>query len=185
MLNQLLINFFDLDYNIIRNKKTNKICECVCNYIYCEFKCLSEDKMKRHFNQIHINKDLIKCEECDQFFWTQNQLKVHVKECHNEVFDERTQKFKCNYNGCELKFKHFCKLLTHKNRHFGEKSFKCSDEYPGCKWSFFTSQELKKHQIWSHDKQKPLVCDWNGCGQEFVLRKLLGNFEFSFLVEKI
>jgi hypothetical protein len=39
--------------------------------------------------------------------------------------------------------------------------------------------------MWSYDKQKLLVCDWDGCGQVFVLRKLLGNFEFSFFVDKI
>jgi uncharacterized Zn-finger protein len=96
------------------------------------------------------------------------------------VFDESSQMFKCNYNECNLQFNRFSKLLIHRNRHYGQKSFKCSADYPDCKWSFFTIGELKNHQLWSHSSEKPFKCDWKGCEQQFKLRNHLGIYQIFF-----
>ncbi len=142
----------------------------VCFHFTFEFD--SEKHKLIHTGDIEGNHE---CFVCYELFVTQKQLSDHIKGTHNEAFDKNSRKFKCNYNECGVQFNHFSQLLFHRNRHFGEKSFKCSNEYPDCKWSFFTRGELKNHQMWSHDKQKPLVCDWEGCGQKFILKKLLGN----------
>ncbi|CAG2184016.1 unnamed protein product [Oppiella nova] len=85
--------------------------------------------------------------------------------------------FKCNQ--CTLEFDKYSKLLIHRNRHFGEKKFKCWDQFPDCKWSFFTIGELRNHQLWSHSKEQNFVCDWSDCGKKFKLRNLLGIHSYT------
>jgi uncharacterized Zn-finger protein len=114
------------------------------------------------------------CEECDQQFLTNKLMLNHIKETH-DLFDESTQMFKCNYNGCKLQFDRYSKLTAHRKRHFGEKTFKCSDQYPDCKSIFFTKGELNNHRMYSHNVEKSFVCDYEGCGEQFMKRKDFGS----------
>ncbi len=109
----------------------------------------------------------------------------HIKRTHEELYDKCSEKFKCTYIGCQLQFPKYSQLKVHRRRHFGEKTYKCSDEYPDCKWTFFTNGELKNHQNSAHKEEKKFVCDWDGCGERFKTPRYLStSFNFYLILSK-
>jgi hypothetical protein len=147
---------------------------------------ITQNVLEKHKleHTLGINNGSNDCFKCDQKFSRQKLLQKHVKETHNEVFDKSSQTFKCTFNKCEAKFEQFCRLLSHRRRHFEKKTFKCSDKYPSCEWTFFTAGELTNHQLWTHNSDKPFKCDWDGCEQRFKLRNLLSIYIYfvSFFI---
>ncbi len=161
-------------YRKAKQKQSFKVSHYFCNYSKCDFKCISKLKIERHVEKVHFNKSLMKCERCEHQFWTHKQLSNHIKDSHKELFDRTTQLFRCDYNECKVQFDRYSKLLVHRIRHFGQKTFKCSDDYPSCEWTFFTILELKNHQMFIHKNEKPFICDSKGCERRFNQQKLLG-----------
>ncbi|CAG2111150.1 unnamed protein product, partial [Medioppia subpectinata] len=154
---------FNCHYSPIKHTKTNNILRYICNYRYCEFKAVALDRIVDHIQRLHYDKSPMKCEECDDMFWTQKELINHIKPNHSSIYDQTSRAFKCNQ--CSLTFDKYCKLTTHRLRHSGDKKFKCSDQFPDCQWSFYTIGELKNHQLWAHSPDLNFVCDWADCGK--------------------
>ncbi|CAG2176956.1 unnamed protein product, partial [Oppiella nova] len=130
----------------------------------------SRNKPGRQVKTRDLDENRTKCEECLRVFASSHQLSKHIRRTHRELFDRKTKKFICSDSGCGLQFKKFSQLVIHKNRHSGDKQFKCADTYEGCEWSFFTAGELRNHQIACHLPQQLFRCDWIGCNESFKIK---------------
>jgi hypothetical protein len=179
------------DYRRAKLKNSFNVWHYFCNFIKCDFKCISKQKIENHVKGTHLNKKLLNCIKFYQEFWTYISQSKHIRENHKELFDEKTQTFKCDFSECKLnlRFNKYSTLLLHRIRHFSDKTFKCSDEYPFCESIFFTNAELRNHKLYCHKTNRPYVCDREDCGQKFMRKKQLGidsfRYFFSFLANFI
>ena len=96
----------------------------------------------------HINHKVdksLKCDNCNSFFRSQQNLKQHIESVH-----EGKKPFKCNI--CDSCFTRNGSLKTHNSAvHGGKKPFQCKT----CGSTFTQKTSLKRHIISVHEGKKP------------------------------
>ncbi|CAG2109050.1 unnamed protein product [Medioppia subpectinata] len=98
-----------------------------------------------------------------KYKWDKKYLRNHIQ-THN------TNKFVCDYTGCEKSFKSSAGLDDHRRRHAIEPTYKCTTD--GCDKKFVNKFQRRKHEVAVHSR-KPFVkptrrCDWPGCDYEGI-----------------
>ena len=131
----------------------------------CEYKSNYKANLKKHIRHIHEQKKErdIKCLECDKMFYTEENMRRHLK-LHS---DEKP--FKCEEKDCEKAFKTPNGLKFHMLSHTSEKPFNCTL----CSKEFKTERCLISHNREVHDgAAKSHKCYYDGC--EFAFYKKSG-----------
>ena len=130
----------------------------------CDYKSNYKANLKKHIRHIHEQKKErdIKCLECDKMFYTDENMRRHLK-LHSE-----DRPFKCEEKNCEKAFKTLNGLKFHILSHTGE-SLTCSL----CSKEFRTERCLLQHNKEVHDgAPKSFKCHFEGC--EFAFYKRSG-----------
>lgn len=130
-----------------------------CTKEGCNSKFISRPKLNYHVKKVHGDREF-HCPhaDCNYAGKEQKALDVHIHHTHNENADT----FKCDFEGCESKFKSKSILTRHKLTHTDEKTVDCTEE--GCDSKFKTAAELKSHLARVHNQgEKNINCDVENC----------------------
>ena len=131
----------------------------------CDYKSNYKANLKKHIRHIHEQKKTreIKCLECEKMFYTDENMRRHLKLHSGE------KPFKCEEKDCDKAFKTPNGLKFHMIAHSGEKPFTCSV----CSKEFKTERCLTIHNREVHDgAPKSFKCSYDGC--EFAFYKKSG-----------
>ncbi|XP_052780085.1 titin homolog [Mya arenaria] len=131
-----------------------------CNQ--CDYKSNYKANLKKHIRHIHEQRGErnIKCTECDKLFFSEDNMKRHLK-LHSE---ERP--YKCQQEECDKAFKTVNGLKTHEVSHQTDRPFPC--EVEGCEKSFKTKRNLISHLNETHQNApKNYKCEEDGCTMAF------------------
>ncbi|XP_061393074.1 zinc finger protein 91 [Musca vetustissima] len=130
-------------------EKSNTTAELRCNICWRTFKALKF--LNKHMSLRHKIKVLsrkvnykYKCDDCEQMFRTQRDLKGHRVREHLGI--------SCDI--CGKMFAQAGNMRRHRVRHSGIKAFQCTE----CPKAFYTSKELKSHTI-CHTGILPYICE--------------------------
>jgi len=61
-------------------------------------------------SKTHQNQKSFICDECKQIFLSQRRLIDHIKSNHNENYNQKNKKFRCDWNECQFESKRYSKL---------------------------------------------------------------------------
>ncbi|XP_045166647.2 titin homolog [Mercenaria mercenaria] len=128
----------------------------------CDYKSNYKANLKKHIRHIHEQRGErnVKCTECDKLFYTEDNMKRHLK-LHSE---ERP--YKCEKDDCNKAFKTPNGLKFHLISHQTDRPFPCDIE--GCEKSFKSTRALALHLNETHQKApKNFKCEEEGCEMAF------------------
>jgi KRAB domain-containing zinc finger protein len=131
-----------------------------CNQ--CNYKSNYKANLKKHIRHIHEHRGerTVKCTECDKLFYTEDNMKRHLK-LHSEERPHR-----CEQENCGKSFKTINGLKFHVLSHQTDRPFPCDIE--GCLKSFKTSRALGVHLNETHQQSpKNYKCEEDGCEMAF------------------
>ena len=176
--------------------KVKNMYKHLCPHEGCGRRFAVPSRLQNHIRTQHTFEKPFKCEECDERFFTNRELAMHLRSHMCERDPEL--RVKCDFKDCEKYFSthyymrrhkrrnHSMKRWTcdwpecgrvykekksfdeHKRRHLGVREFKCNFE--GCAKQFFKKQTLDKH-FKTHSKR--FVCSWPECNDRFALKDSL------------
>ncbi|XP_027210391.2 uncharacterized protein [Penaeus vannamei] len=176
-----------LDKHIINEHPESRYFECgICHKAFRTYRYLNFAHMKRcHFglpikytcdkcNKGFVDKSSFRnhklthsdtknftCEYCGSLFHNPYILKVHL--------NTHTQEKKYNCNDCDITFLRHCNLIAHKKRFHSSDDVRLVCEV--CGKSKATQQDLRRHQIAQHSKEKPFSCQQ--CSRTYTSKESL------------
>uniref|UniRef100_A0A1I8N0J2 C2H2-type domain-containing protein n=1 Tax=Musca domestica TaxID=7370 RepID=A0A1I8N0J2_MUSDO len=142
-----------LDDSLVENEPnleisdSKEVLSCrICRRTFKALKFLNKHMSLRHKIKVLSRKVnyKYKCDECEQMFRTQRDLKGHKVREHLGI--------SCDI--CGKMFAQAGNMRRHRVRHSGIKAFKCKE----CPKEFYTSKELKSHTI-CHTGILPYICE--------------------------
>ncbi|XP_046382752.1 zinc finger protein 585A-like [Ischnura elegans] len=119
------------------HRAKRKCIDASCEVCGKSFPCMS--KLRDHA-EIHSSVTNYLCDKCGWAFKRKDMLRAHILTSHSNPIP-------CEV--CGRKFKSQQSLITHRQRHFGEKTVICSV----CGKSFFSKSDLSYHMI-RHEEPK-------------------------------
>lgn len=137
-----------------------------CNQ--CDYKSNYKANLKKHIRHIHEQRGerSIKCLECDKMFFTEDNMRRHLK-LHSE---ERP--YKCDKADCDKAFKTMNGLKLHIVSHQTDRPFPC--DFEGCEKSFKTKRSLVLHLNETHQNApRNYKCTEEGCEMAFYKKSHL------------
>lgn len=178
-----------LDKHIINEHPESRYFECeICHKAFRTYRYLNFAHMKRcHFglpikytcekcNKGFVDKSSFRnhklthsdtknftCEYCGSLFHNPYILKVHL--------NTHTQEKKYNCKDCDITFLRHCNLIAHKKRFHSSDDVRLVCEV--CGKSMATQQDLRRHQIAQHSKEKPFACQQ--CSRTYTSKESLKN----------
>jgi uncharacterized Zn-finger protein len=134
-----------------------------CDYENCSFKAHIRRLVDDHKNAIHTGERPYVCpfSHCGKSYASLCYLNKHKLHVHSN------QKFKCEWNGCEVEVKSKKSLKVHMRRHTGEKTFDC--DFPGCSFRGTNIFSINDHKN-KHTGEKPYKCKYESCDATFSYR---------------
>lgn len=126
----------------------------------CDYKSNYKANLKKHVRHIHEQKKErdIKCLECDKMFYTEENMRRHLK------LHSGDRPYKCEEKDCEKAFKTPNGLKFHQVSHSNEKPLSCTV----CFKEFKTERCFIQHNKEVHDgAPKDYKCYHEGCGFAF------------------
>jgi hypothetical protein len=149
----------------VHAKITRASCK-ICGKIYS-----TKYERDKHFKLNHTDdneREYFVCQHCGKLFRTAELLRKH-KSSHLEA------NIKCDFNGCDKKFKTKQKLDQHqKSVHF--KVIECKCSFPGCEKLFKSTQSCIYHYRIEHENYRAKCpvenCNWNGSRRDYMKRHL-------------
>ncbi|GFO38652.1 suppressor of presenilin protein 4 [Plakobranchus ocellatus] len=125
----------------------------------CDFSCTSDTEFANH-QATHINKRIVRCNECDLQFRSVDDLNTHFMRTHFRKLNDHKEAIKKIPHGLQQTYH----LLNMDLRDIGElgnqelgaadsRSLKCNKCDFEAKWP----AELQKHAV-SHSEERPYVC---------------------------
>lgn len=146
--NEIFYRESNLRKHMKSHEKKNEILY-ICEHCVETFNFYDDFKLHK---EIHKKPIEYKCtyEDCDKVYTRSNGLTEHVVR-------EHTKNYPYTCIECNRHFVTKNEMEIHTNRfHTFVKNFKC--EHPDCKDAFYTTSELKRHQL-VHTDDKPYPCD--------------------------
>ncbi|KAL4227034.1 hypothetical protein ACF0H5_015010 [Mactra antiquata] len=134
----------------------------------CDYKSNYKANLKKHIRHIHEQRGErnVKCTECDKLFYTEDNMKRHLK-LHSEE-----KPHKCDKDDCGKTFKTINGLKFHMLSHQIDRPYACKTE--GCDRSFKTSRALGLHLNEFHKQAaKNYKCTEEGCDMAFYKKSHL------------
>jgi hypothetical protein len=104
------------------------------------------------------------CPTCNKSFTRKYHLDRHLVHTSCNPGNIEKEEFACEV--CGKSFSRIDNLRMHLRAHLGQKSRSRDFQCPYCDKSFYGSSLLNIH-IRTHTKEKPYLCDWEGCGKGF------------------
>lgn len=126
----------------------------------CEAQCENMDKLYEHRHDMHDIDESFICTDCDARYRTQQGLNMHRKSGHEGLT------FNCPQ--CTAVFTQSSSYYRHyRTVHLeeDESMFPC----PHCSVAFSRVDVLERHKL-RHTGARRYVCDFTGCGREFLLK---------------
>ena len=143
-----------------------------CPQSYCNKTFKRKADLLIH-QSIHSNKPL-KFEECKQLFSDENSLISH--KCSHSM----EKLFKCDFDGCDKKFKLNELLKEHKNEFIAVLNA-INVFLNKCNKCFITWTELRLHIGYKHSTDRPFKCNFQQCQSSFKSMSNLRRHKFSHL----
>ncbi|GBP11306.1 Zinc finger protein 595 [Eumeta japonica] len=124
----------------------------------CKYKCEKKWALKQHVAEKHLNLDVrkYKCGQCEKNYKKKVLLNNHIRSVHDQC-----KPYQCDV--CKKYLTTRSNLMSHMNRHFGERVSAC--DYDGCGKTFKTKGEMQKHRIIHYPKEQKPCPD---CGKRFT-----------------
>ena len=138
-----------LEYHQKNHKAERLSCEI------CGLK-LREENFLNHMSRHNMTERLVKCKECDNRFFTEQDMQKHIKVRHKRKLTDHI----CTI--CGYKTNHSIQILRrHMLTHSNERPYKCDQ----CDQHFKTSEILKNHYEVVHVGTRNYKCSY--CQKEF------------------
>lgn len=144
----------------------------------------SVDNMRRHFNNIHTNPTIYKCEFCSEVFRRKRQLRNHIpthtgkytyncQVCNRGFMQERElQKHVASHDAkcelCDRTFIHWSKLVAHR-RIMHQTEYKCT----ACSKVFRSKRNLKNHMKVHETNREVFQCTYEKCSKFYYEKRNL------------
>lgn len=109
-------------------------------------------------------KDPVQCPTCAKSFTRKYHLDRHLVHTSCNPGNIVKEQFACEV--CGKSFSRIDNLRMHLRAHLGQKQRSRDFQCPYCEKSFFGSSLLNIH-VRTHTREKPYLCDWEGCGKGF------------------
>ena len=125
----------------------------------CDFKSERRNDTVTHVNENH--RPFYRCTHCDDKFNIIQDLKLHLENIHDEVFED----FNCYF--CEKKYKSSPELTYHIKTVHDSRRDKCYI----CNKMFIKRSHLRKHMEIHNSERQSFTCDI--CGSKFLHKNSL------------
>ena len=105
--------------------------------------------VQKHIKSVHVKEKHLKCNNCDFYFVSAENLELHVIAVH-----EKMRTYQCE--GCEYKSDKQEHFESHiKSVHGKEKHLKCGT----CDFYFVSAENLESHIVAVHEKMRTYQCE--------------------------
>jgi 5-methylcytosine-specific restriction endonuclease McrA len=121
-------------------------------------------KREKKEGEEKASKEPVQCPTCQKKFTRKYHLERHL--VHTSCNPGNIQKDEFSCEVCSKKFSRIDNLRMHLRAHLGQKSRSRDFQCPFCEKSFYGSSLLNIH-VRTHTREKPYLCDWEGCGKGF------------------
>lgn len=146
----------------------------VCDLCGADYRQKME--LSQHMEE-HENGEIVvkmECEVCQRVFTNVRQFRIHTKthhsiETHKSVKGTAPKSWMCKF--CNKKFNSRKLMEEHKNKHTGERPYKCVD----CPKDFASKYTLTAHMKIHSDRKRPYACQ--ACPKTFYSHQNLAQHE--------
>lgn len=112
------------------------------------------------------HRQKVPCSICGKVLKSIVALKNHEdKHIADSLPDSETKKFSCDV--CGLRFRLKCYVFNHMNNVHLRNKYPC--EF--CGKGFYKKYEKMEHVVRMHTNERPITCEFEGCGKTFARQK--------------
>lgn len=169
--------------NHMKVKHTEIAEEDLLACLTCGKKFKLQSYLELHIRNIHTDnppkyRQPVSCSICGKILKSTEALKNH-EEMHSLAFapEDVAKKFSCDMCGMRFRLKGY--IFNHINNVHLRSKYSC--EF--CGKGFYKRYEVNEHIVRFHTMERPIVCEYDGCGKTFARQKNYSIHKVKFLIK--
>jgi uncharacterized Zn-finger protein len=139
----------------------------------CNKKFKVQEYLELHIRNQHTDNPMkhrqpAPCSVCGKILKSGVALRNHEnKHVIDAMPEDLVKKFSCDLCGMRFRLKSY--VFNHMSNVHLRNKYPCT--FPGCSKGFYKKYELNEHIVRFHTNERPILCEYEGCGKSFARQK--------------